>query len=204
MTARRHGESVYQRGRQGGRKGQWVAVADLGWAGGRRDRREFTGPTREKALKRRDDFLHRRAAGFTLPKGRPMLVSEWLEHWLYHVAAPRVEPTTWYRTYRGAIEDHAVPFFSRIRLDQLSTEDVEAWHAWLARQPSARGGHLAASTMASIHRTVSSALKEAVARDRIPRNPCDNVKAPRREAAEIVPPSPAQIKNILERCRTWP
>src|SRR5262249_41640719 len=124
--------------------------------------------------------------------------------WLYHVAAPRVEPTTWYRTYRGAIEDHAVPFFSRIRLDQLSTEDVEAWHAWLARQPSKRGGHPAASTMASGHRTGRSALKEAVARDRIPRNPCDNVRAPRREAPEIVPPSPEQIRTLLAACREWP
>ena len=39
-TRRQHGEgSVYERGKRGGRGGQWVAVADLGWRNGKRDRR---------------------------------------------------------------------------------------------------------------------------------------------------------------------
>src|SRR5262249_61642036 len=92
---RRHGESVYQRGRKGGgRAGQWVAVADLGWHGGRRDRREFTAPTREGALRKRDAFLHKRQGGVTLPKGRPMLVSEWLGHLPDHGAATPLAPNT--------------------------------------------------------------------------------------------------------------
>src|SRR5215472_3829180 len=122
---------AYQRGRKGGKRaGQWVAVADLGWHAGQRDRREFTASTKAEAERRRDAFLFKRHGGFTLPKGRPMYVSEWLEHWLYNVIAPHVERTTWLRTYRGAIEDYAMPFFSRIRLDEVTEEDVEAWHAW--------------------------------------------------------------------------
>src|SRR5262245_23429925 len=203
---RRHGESVYQRGRKGGRAGQGVAVADLGWHAGRRDRREFTAPTKEEALRKRDDFLFKRQAGFTLPKGRPMYVAEWLEHWLYHVIAPHVEETTWQRTYRGAVEDYAMPFFARIRLDQVSEEDVEAWHAWLRQRESARGGPLAPWTIASAHSVLSAALKEAAARQRggLTRNPCDNVRAPRRLAAEVIPPDPGQVRVLLAACKTWP
>src|SRR5215475_10397214 len=153
------GRPAYQRGRKGGKRaGQWVAVADLGWHAGQRDRREFTASTKAEAERRRDAFLFKRQGGFTLPKGRPPMVSEWLEHWLYHVAQPNVAPTTWYRSYRGAIEDYAMPFFAKTQLAQLTEEDIEAWHAWLRRRESKRGGHLAPSTVANMHRTLSSAL----------------------------------------------
>jgi len=203
MTAR-HGESVYQRGRRGGRGGQWVAVADLGWRGNSRDRREFTGPTRQAALLKRDAFLHRRASGFVLPKGRPLLVSEWLEHWLYNVARGRVEETTWHRSYRLAVEDYAMPFFARIRLDELAESDVQAWHAWLGRRPARRGGRLSAATVTTAHRVLGRALREAVIQGKLPRNPCSNVSPPRAARPEVLPPGAAEVQLILERCRSWP
>ena len=129
------GRPAYQRGRKGGKRaGQWVAVADLGWHAGQRDRREFTASTKAEAERRRDAFLFKRQGGFTLPKGRPPMVSEWLEHWLYHVAQPNVAPTTWYRSYRGAIEDYAMPFFAKTQLAQLTEEDIEAWQSTTMRK----------------------------------------------------------------------
>jgi len=204
VMASRHGESVYQRGRRGGRGGQWVAVADLGWRGNSRDRREFTGPTRQAALLKRDAFLHRRASGFVLPKGRPLLVSEWLEHWLYNVARGRVEETTWHRSYRLAVEDYAMPFFARIRLDELAESDVQAWHAWLGRRPARRGGRLSAAPVTPAHRVLGRALREAVIQGKLPRNPCSNVSPPRAARPEVLPPGAAEVQLILERCRSWP
>jgi len=203
MTAR-HGESVYQRGRRGGRGGQWVAVADLGWRGNSRDRREFTGPTKQAALLKRDTFLHRRAGGFTLPKGRPLLVAEWLEHWLHNVARGRVEETTWHRSYRLAIEDYAMPFCARIRLDELAESDIQAWHAGLARRPARRGGRLSLATVTTAHRVLGRALKQAVIQGKLPRNPCSNVSPPSAHAPEPMPPGAAEVQLILDRCKTWP
>jgi integrase len=181
-----------------------VAVADLGWREGRRDRREFTGPTKRAAEERRDAFLHRRRDGFTLPKGRPLYVAEWLKHWLHQVIRGRVEETTWHKSYRPAIEDYAMPFFARIRLPELTREDVEAWHAWLARKKGRKGPYLSAATIRNAHRALSMALKEAAARDLLLRNPCAGVRLPRARQAEISPPSPEQVRLILEACRTWP
>ena len=81
-------------------RGQWVAVADLGYRGKQRDRREFTGPSPEVALERRARFLASRRDGFTLPKGRAPTVSEWVLHWCHVIAKPKVDPNTWYRSYR--------------------------------------------------------------------------------------------------------
>lgn len=198
---RRHGESVYYRE---DRK-QWVAVADLGWHEGKRDRREFTSTrSKQDALLKRDTFTHRKADGFVLPKGRAPYVSEWLAHWLHNVARPNVAPTTWHRCYRQVVEDYAVPFFARIRLPDLSEEDIEAWHSWLGRRKSRKGGQLSPGTVANAHRVLGAALREAVLRGKMPRNPCSNVRPPRKAHTEMRHPGRAEVQLILERCATWP
>jgi integrase len=134
---RQHGEgSLYHRTS----RNQWVAVADLGWKDGRRDRREFTGPTPDAALEKRAAFLDRRRGGFTLPRGRQPTVSEWVLHWCHHTAKARVDPNTWYRSYRQKCEDYIAPFFQRVPLAELSAEDIEDWHAAMLGRPSRRGG----------------------------------------------------------------
>lgn len=180
---RQKGEgSLYQRGAKGGRPGQWVAVADLGWREGSRDRREFTGPTAADAIARRNAFLRKREDGFTMPKGRQPYVSEWLAHWLFNIAQAKVEVTTWERSYRQKTLDLICPYFERVPLPDLDEEMIEQWHRDLGRKVSGRTGRpLSASTIAQAHRIFSVALNVAVVRKRIGRNPCSLVTPPRDE-----------------------
>ena len=199
---RQHGEgSLYHRKN----RNQWVAVADLGWKGGKRDRREFTGPTPEAALKKREEFLDRRRDGFTLPRGRQPTVAEWVLHWVHHTAKAKVDPNTWYRSYRQKCEDYIAPYFEKILLAELSAEDVEDWHAALLERPLQRGeGTVSASTVVTAHRIFSSSLKEAVRRKRMPFNPCSIVPPPsaRRKAPE--PPTADEVDLVLAACSEWP
>jgi integrase len=206
MSRRQHGEGAhYQRGKRGGRAGQWVAVADLGFREGKRDRREFTGATSEEARRKRDGFLDRRRDGFTMPKGRQPYVSEWLLHWLHNVARRKVEATTWEGSYRQKVTELICPYFERTPLPGLCEEDVEEWHRRLEAVVSKRTGRpLSASTIAQAHRIMSTALKVAVVRGKLPRNPCSNVTPPRAGRAEPQPPSIDEVALILERCKTWP
>lgn len=206
MGRRQHGEgSVYQRGKRGGRGGQWVAVADLGWHNGQRDRREFTGATPEAAMKKRQAFLDRRRDGFTMPRGRQPTVAEWMLHWLHNVARREVQPTTWHKSYRQKVTDLICPYFERIPLPDLTEEDIEEWHRHLEATISKRTGRpLSASTIGQAHRIMSRALKVAVKRGRIGRNPCSNVSPPAVEEAETEPPTADEVKRILARCETWP
>lgn len=192
---RQHVEgSLYQRSSDG----RWIATVHLGWDGhGKRIRRVFTGTTPAIAKGRRDDFLDKRRDGFTMPKGRPPYAGEWFTHWLLKIARPKVAETTW-EGYRSKVELHIAPFFARIPLPELDEEDVEAFHAHMKAQGAAP------ATVVQMHRIMSRALKVAVARGRIPRNPCSNVSPPAIEREEPRPPTAAEAARIIGRCASWP
>jgi len=198
---RQQGEgSLYQRGRGG----QWVAVADLGWKGDKRDRREFTGPTPAEVMAKREDFLAKRRDGFTLPKGRPPTLGEWAAHWLHAVIRGKVQDTT-FPTYRSKVELHIVPFFARTPLtnDDVTEELIEEWHGHL------RAAGLSETTIQQCHRLLSQMLRVAVRRRRLAYNPASGgeVHAPARDTAEIMPPEEDEVHAILLACedrRTGP
>jgi integrase len=199
---RQQGEgSVFRRSRDG----RWVARADLGWRGGKRDQRLFVAATPEEAIRRRAEFLARRRDGFTAPKGRPLYVSEWMAHWLHNIARRKVEATTWDRSYRQKVTELICPFFERIPLAELSEDDIEAWHAHLEEAVSARTGRpLSASTIGQAHRIMSRGIKVAVARGKLPRNPLSNVTPPAASRPVPSPPARGDVDRILQRCGTWP
>jgi integrase len=144
--------ALFQRG-----DGRWVARVDLGWRAGRERRHEFYGHTPEDALQKRRVWLRDRDQGFTPPKGRAPTMGDWLRHWGTYVAQPRVRPTTWYAGYRSKIA-HLITYFDKIRLtnEEVDEELIEEFHAHLLAQG------MSPSSVVSIHRILSSALKEAV------------------------------------------
>ncbi len=199
---RQHGEgSLYQRKSDG----LWVAVADLGYRNGRRERRYFAASTPDAAIAKRRKFERSREDGFTMPKGRQPYVSEWLLHWLHNVAKGKVEATTWEGSYRQKVTELTAPYFEKVPLSDLDEEMVEAWHRKLERRVSDRTGKpLSPSTIGQCHRIFSSAVKVAVIRGKMPRNPVANVTPPRVREAEIEPPSAGEVALILQRCASWP
>ena len=198
---RQHGEgSLYQRSSDG----RWIATVDVGWNGPRRVRRVFTAKTYQEAIAKRAAFLEARKDGFTIPKGRPPYVGEWMTHWLHNVARAKVQPSTWHSSYRHVVEDLIVPYFERVPLPELDEEQIEAWHRQLERRPRRGGGTLSATTIGQAHQILSMGLKVAVVRGRLPRNPCSNVSPPRRNPPEPQPASADEVRLIVARCRTWP
>lgn len=199
---RQQGEgSLYRRAA----RNQWVAVADLGWKNGKRDRREFTGPDPASAMEKRALFLDRRRDGFTLPRGRQPTVSEWVLHWCHVTAKSQVDPNTWARSYRQKCEDYIAPYFEKVPLAELSADDIEDWHADLLGRPRERGsGTISASTVVTAHRIFSSCLKEAVKRKRIPYNPCSIISPPKASRAAPEPPSADEVDLLLAACASWP
>lgn len=199
---RQHGEgSVFQRSSDG----RWVARAELGYRHGKRDQRLFTGKTPEDAIEKRAKFLDARRDGFTPPPGRQAYVSEWMLHWLNVIAKRKVKASTWERSYRQKVTDLICPYFERVPLPELTEERIEEWHALLEETVSKRTGKpLSPSTIGQAHRIMSAAIKVAVARKRIARNPCSNVTPPAADPPEMQPPDRDQAAAILARCQTWP
>jgi len=186
-------------------RNQWVAVADLGWKNGRRDRREFTGATPAAAIEKRAAFLDRRRDGFTLPRGRQPTVAEWVLHWCHVTIKAKIDPNTWHRSYRQKCEDYIAPYFEKVPLAELSAEDIEDWHAALLERPRQRGeGTISPATILTAHRIFSSCLKEAVKRKRMPLNPCSIVSPPSADREPPEPPSADEVDLVLAACSEWP
>ena len=149
-------------------------------------------------MAKRETWLDRRRDGFVLPKGRPPTVGEWMTHWLNVIAKDKVAPTTWEGSYRSKVELHIVPYFERVPLPELDEEMIERFHLHL------QGKGLSAATVTQVHRIMGRALKVAVARGRMQRNPCSNVTPPAIDRDEPEPPTAAELARILKRCETWP
>ncbi|MGH3402470.1 MAG: tyrosine-type recombinase/integrase [Streptosporangiaceae bacterium] len=198
---RQHGEgSLYERPARDGRAAQWVAVADLGWKGDKRDRREFTGVTPGEALAGREEFLDRRRHGFTIPKDRPPTVAEWAHHWLHNIIKDQVQETTWHSSYRTKVELHIIPWFARVPLTNddggITEEVIEKWHAYLRRTG------MSGTSAHACHGLLSRILRVAVSRRRLAYNPAagGSVRAPRKTTPEIMPPDEDEIRAILLEC----
>jgi hypothetical protein len=104
---------------------------------------------------------------------RDVTLDEWLQYWLQHVIKPKREPTT-YENYEILVRLHIVPYFGRIRLSKLMTEDVEAWLEHLEQR---RAG---LRTRQSALIRLRTALNVPLARHRISGNPAEHVEARKR------------------------
>ncbi len=134
-------------------------------------------------------------------------VAEYLNLWLPTLEAT-LRPTT-LRDYRSNVEQHIAPRVGAIPLQKLSPDAIGTMYADLLRdgrrlqQRKPRKGEglgddtrsraLSPTTVHHVHVTLHKALKDAVKRGRLTRNPADAVDPPR-------PPRPGEHTGAL---KTW-
>lgn len=133
-----------------------------------------------------DKFFSRKRAeleGLLEPDetARPVTLREWyddLRDGWHSLAAATVA------TRESVWRTHLLPTFGAKRLDRITTESVKRWQLALheagQRQQAARALHM-----------LNGAMREAVRRGRIRRNPCQGVKAPK-----IVTSSPLELRDL--------
>ena len=119
-----------------------------------------------------------------------MPLSEYLSQWLANVKN-RVRPST-YDGYEGLVRVHIIPHLGHIKLGKLRPEHISrAWETMLKEGKSA-------SVVEHAHLRLSKALNDAVKRQLIYQNPCQNVTAPKADNREIHPPDAQAIHRLLE------
>ncbi len=84
---------------------------------------------------------------------------------------------------------HILPTFGDMPLRAIERSHVRAW-------VKERDAHLAASTLTTVFRYLSSILKSAVADRIIPRNPCADVRLPKIDKARVRPLELAQVAAL--------
>jgi len=194
--------SIYQR-----KDGRWAGAAFVLANDGTFRRVPVYGRTAEEvdakltALKARSNLgLPAEAAGWT--------VEMYVDHWLSHVAKPKLRPTTFAR-YRSLLHRHVLPAVGKRKLAALNPADVRLMLAKIAasRTPGRKGeaedqrAAVSGRTVQQAHAVLRAVLSHAVREELIGRNVARLVQVATPEPDEIRPWSDAEARTFLQASR---
>lgn len=161
--------------------GRWSAQLDLGYAGGKRNRKVFYGHTRAEVSKKLDEARALVRDGLQIPAER-YTVGQLISEWLDDTASDRAARTN--ERYRTMAELHVLPHVGHLRLRQFGPQDIENL------QKTLRVAGLAPRTILKARTILSGALGRAERWRLIPRNPVDLEPGPQVKKA---------VRRILSR-----
>ncbi|MDT0422632.1 MULTISPECIES: tyrosine-type recombinase/integrase [Streptomyces] len=174
-----------------GKDGKWHGRVTVGVKDdGTPDRRHVERKTEAEVIKAVRELERQRDKGRVRKAGRSWTLKAWLLHWVESIAKPTVSENS-YDGYEVAVRVHLIPGLGAHRLDRLEPEHLERFYAKM----QATGSKPATAHQA--HRTLRTALGEAVRRGHITVNPAEIAKAPRVEEEEIEPYTVEEVQRLL-------
>lgn len=185
--------SIYQ-----GKDGYWHGRVTVGFRDdGTLDRRHTMSKDRAVVTRRVRELEKLRDSGAVAKVGQKWTVASWLRHWLDVIAEPNLRPSS-AAAYRTAIEKHLIPGLGKQKLDRLQHEHLER----LYRKMVDNGAKPA--TAHQVHRTMRTALGEAVRRGHVSRNVAALARPPRIEPEPVEPLSLEEVQQLLAAAETDP
>jgi integrase len=195
------GGSVYQRKSDG----RWVGAVMVGYLpNGKIDRRTVYAATEKDARKKLAEVVRNNDRG-TLPAKQTLkdTVGGYLETWLESQRGS-LKPNTYIR-YCQLLRLHVVPEIGTVKLASLKPEDVQKMYSrLLAKRITAGQGAsitrpktISPRTVHHVHVVLHTALEQAVRWERLYRNVCDVVDAPRVTKLETYTPSTSEVMRLL-------
>ncbi|GAA3159210.1 hypothetical protein GCM10010521_53960 [Streptomyces rameus] len=186
-------------------------VVDVGIdpATGRRKQLTRTFATLKEAKAEYARITNRREEGTFVPPNQ-INVNEWLDQWLA-MKAEDLEETTIYN-YRVTL-DRVRGRLGRIRLQELTEEDVENWMHWALKHGRVRGDKagtpLGVTSVEMSLARLKDALNRAVTRRLVTMNVAQHVTIPRRarkeerkKKQEVKPWNVQEIQTFIHGVRT--
>lgn len=138
----------------------------------------------------RDQFEREKICIPYLKKNIPfcLVVEQWYQQRCLTVKANTA------RSYRETIDHHILPFFNSLGLDvgQIGCAHIEKYMAY-------EKGKVCSNSVRKFYMLLKDIFNFAIDHDYIEKNPCNKVKAPRKDAKrEYKPYSAEEIKTLLE------
>lgn len=122
-------------------------------------------------------------------------VGQWLDLWQQDYLVD-VRPST-VTSYEAIIRNHIKPKIGAIRLDSLTTQDIQEFYNRL-RFPSENRKALSAKTIKNIHGILHHALQQAMLNNYIRTNPSNSCVIPRVTKKKVKPLNEYQIADFLK------
>ncbi|MFD8009914.1 tyrosine-type recombinase/integrase [Streptomyces sp. NPDC058955] len=174
-----------------GKDGRWHGRVTVGVKDdGTPDRRHVGRKTRAEVTKLVRELERQRDKGAVRKAGQSWTVKTWLTHWVENIAASHVSENT-IDGYRVAVNHHLIPGLGAHRLEKLDPEHLERFYKKMQDNGSAAG------TAHQAHRTIRTALNEAVRRKHLTANPASIAKAPKVEEEEVEPYTVEEVQRLL-------
>jgi integrase len=189
MSPRSRGEgSIYKR-----TDGRWAGATYVHNRTGGRQRRQVYGKSKEEVAAKLAELRVMTANGI------PAAAVKWTvrtygDHWLTHVAAPSVKPST-LSNYQWVLTSHVYPVVGSVRLTALAPMHVrQMLLAVLEKGSSPRTAQLSKAVLRAM-------LAEAMRDQLVQRNVAMLVRGPRVERQEVQPWSAAEATAFLASVR---
>jgi integrase len=165
---------------------------------GRPDRRHVMSKSKAKVVARVKALERNRDSGSLHRPGENWTVEQWLTYWLVTIG-PFLKDNT-LSGYRVAVSHHLVPGVGKHKLRALRPEHLERLYLRIVQTPTKRGTLTRPATAHHVHRTVRTALNEAVRRGYLAKNPALLAKLPRddRTEDEIEPYTVAEVQRLFQ------
>ncbi|MEV5678938.1 site-specific integrase [Streptomyces sp. NPDC052179] len=174
-----------------GKDGRWHGYVTVGVKDdGTPDRRHISRKTRPEVTKAVRALEKQRDSTGVRKAGQTWTVKTWLTHWVENIAAPNVTEHT-IDGYRVAVYHHLIPGLGAHRLAKLEPEHLERLYQKMQANGSSAG------TAHQAHRTVKTALNEAVRRRHLTINPASIAKAPKVDEEEVEPYTLEEVQRLL-------
>jgi len=172
-------------------KRSWQITIDIGVnEEGKRDRRFETVHGRKgDAQKRLNELLVNMEKGIYSPPGR-LTLAEHLQNWLEGYARSNCSLRT-FEGYQSIVEHHLIPALGKTQLKYLNPQTIRNYYGEAQKKLSAR-------TVASHHRLLSQALKDAIKIGYLGSNPCELIKAPSWKGKAMRTLTPFEVQVLLE------
>lgn len=126
-------------------------------------------------------------------------VAELLARWFEH-AGPDLSPTTLHE-YRGVAERMILPRIGTVRIDKLTPATLDRLYRTLRDEGGRNGTPLAPATIRQVHAILRRSLVHAERWGWIVRNPAALASPPKVHRREIHPPTPEQMRRMIEAAR---
>ncbi|MGV9805553.1 tyrosine-type recombinase/integrase [Micromonospora chersina] len=195
--------SVYQRQSDG----KWVAAVTL--PSGRR--KVVYGATEREAMQKRRKLLAEIEQGRPVALGRTPTLAAYLTQWLDvriagDVEAGHLDEST-ADSYRQMVEGHILGTdIAKVKINELSTDDIRAWQQKRLRTTSARGRPFSPRTVGMAHAALRRALNDAMEDDRfgLGRNVAGRVPLPNGQSRPAEPPTKDALAKVYAEMVTDP
>lgn len=151
-------------------RGRWAATLDLGWSGGKRQRKVMYGKTRKEAQIKLSTAIRERDSGVVVLASPT--VEQWLTYWLDVICVERGLKINTMKSHRSKVDRYLIPQLGRHRVDKLAPEHLRAMYAHMRAQG------LSEATLRQTHAILHRALKVATREGKASRNVADLIDPP--------------------------